>query len=552
MLTSLSIVNYAIIVELKLDFSEALNIITGETGAGKSIMLGALSLITGKRADSKILYDKEKKCVVEGIFNEVPKSVNELLEQEGFDVSNELILRREMNPKGKSRAFINDSPSNLNLMERVAFQMLDLNRQFELLDIQSTDFQVDMIDHLAGIEKKSSDYRRDYKSYKQKLNELEKLKNSEGEATKEYDFLKFQLDELNAASLVSGEQKTLEDELNTLQKANAIIELSSATTYQIDTAEESIIQKLRELKHKWEDVSEVNENYKKVYESFQQIESELDELVRDVESSLGSINTDPNRKSELESRLNILYQLLQKHRVKDDVELMQLTDELNSKVTQFESRGSNIKDLENEVSKLQEVLLKKATGISQKREKTFSKVEKKIYEILSALAMPSANIKVENEKNETLGLNGLDQIDIKFSANKGMAAQSIKKVASGGEISRLMLAMKTTVADTMKLPTMIFDEIDTGVSGEVAHRMGQLMSDLAKKHQVIVITHSPQVAAKADKHFHIYKEENKKRTFTKMKELDSESRITEIAKMLSGEQPTKSALSNAKELISAN
>lgn len=552
MLTTLSITNYAIIAELKLDFSDSLNIITGETGAGKSIMLGALSLITGKRADTKVLYDGEKKCIVEGIFDQIPKSVNQHLEKEGFDVSSELILRREINPKGKSRAFINDSPCNLSFLEGVAHQMLDLNRQFELLDIQSADFQLDMIDHLAGIEKQVLKYRSNYQDYRKKCTDLDTLKNSEGEAVKEYDFIKFQLNELQAVGLMSGEQKQLEQDLAVLDKAGELIELAAASKFQLDESETSMLSSLRELKNKWQSLSNINDAYTGISDLFLQSETMIEEIVGQISDSMDQINTDPGRKTEIESRLDILYALMQKHRVQTSEDLIEVESALSEKVSGFDSRESTILELEKEISELRKTLTSKAKEISTKRKKVFPKLEKKINGTLNELAMNAAHIKIVNEPSTEVTINGIDRIDILFSANKGSTLSPIKKVASGGELSRLMLAMKTTVADTMNLPTMIFDEIDTGVSGEVAHRMGQLMHDLGEKHQVIVITHSPQVAAKADKHFHIFKEESKKRTITRMKVLDKESRITEIAKMLSGATPTKSALSNAKELISVH
>jgi len=549
MLSSLTIINYAIIDEITMEFSDSLNIITGETGAGKSIMLGALSLITGKRADSKVLYNDTKKCIVEAVFNLLPKNFNKQLEAEGYDTSEELILRREINPKGNSRAFINDSPTNLKYLESISHQMLDLNRQFELLDIQSADFQLDMIDHLGDSTNEVDEYRNLYKSYKSKLKELNDLKNSESDATKEYDFLKFQYEELSGIGLEVGEQKSLEKDLLILDKAQDIIELSTETNYQLDEAENSIFDSIRSLNARWAAMAEINEQYIEVSKILNQVEVSLDDVVREVQILKDKVDTDPGRKSELESRLNTLYSLFQKHRVQDEEGLLTTFSELESKVHGFESRDSTIKELEDQVAKENIKLLKLAKQISVKREKVFPKLEKKINNILTELAMKAARIEIVNLHTEEVSYNGIDQINILFAANKGMDANPIKKVASGGELSRLMLAMKTTVAGKMKLPTMIFDEIDTGVSGEVAHRMGQMMQKLGAKHQVIVITHSPQVASKANTHFHIYKEETKNRTFTRLKILNEKDRIEELAKMLSGDPPSKSAISNAKELL---
>ncbi len=549
MLKSLQIVNYAIIDKLLLEYSNGLNIVTGETGAGKSIMLGAMSLLIGKRADSKVLFDKEKKCVVEGIYNNLPKSINKFLEKEGFDVEEELIIRREINASGKSRSFVNDTPATLKTLESIANMSIDLNRQFELLDIQSADFQVNMIDHLAGITTKVETYKKEFRTLKEMQAELKKLQASESTAASEYEFLKFQFNEIDALALMDGEQKSLEEELAILSKSEEIIELSNASNYQIDEAENSLSDSLRNLSNQWSSLANLNPDYQKISDAFINIEAQLEDVSSLISSALENVNTDPSRKSEVESRINTLYALLQKHRANSQEDLILIFDQIQEKLGNYDSIEATIIELQNKISALEQDLRISAKEISNKRAKIFPKLEKQIKAILSDLSMNSARLKVANSVSESLNTNGIDNIEIQFAANTGSEFKSIKSVASGGELSRLMLAMKSTVAGKMELPTMVFDEIDTGVSGEVAHKMGDLMSKLSEKHQVIVITHSPQVASKAQTHFHIYKEESKKRTFTRMKVLNQEERINEIAKMLSGDKLSDSAISNAKEFL---
>ena len=549
MLQKLHIENYAIIDKLEIDFHQALNIITGETGAGKSIMLGAISLILGKRADSKVLLDKNSKCIVEAIFNNLSVETFQFLEEEGFDSDDELIIRREISVSGKSRAFINDTPTTLKNLEKISENLIDLNRQFELLDIQQANFHLAMIDTSAGINELVEEYRNEYFSYRKKEAELKQLKATDDQAAKEFEFIKFQYQELEALSLVKGEQKTMESNLEILSKSEDLINLSQKTNYLLSEDENSISDQIRNLAREWESLSGLNPIFKSIEESLVGIESELEDIVSQSIEAKESINADPSKKTELETRLNLIYSLLNKHRLKSEDDLLELYDSLGERLGSYNSRDEQIAKLESSLNKMEKLLRLKAESISSKRKKASGPLVKKILKILSSLGMASSKVEVKQEDTNALTANGIDDIEIYFSANKGAELKPIKQVASGGELSRLMLAMKSTVANQMKLPTLIFDEIDTGVSGEVANKMGVLMRELGDKHQVIVITHSPQVSASAHKHFHIFKEENKKRAFTRMKVLNTEERITEIAKMLSGASPTDSALSNARELL---
>ena len=549
MLQKLHIENYAIIDKLEIDFHKSLNIITGETGAGKSIMLGAISLILGKRADTKVLMDKSSKCIVEAVFDKLSKRTFSFLEEEGFDSDDELIIRREISTSGKSRAFINDTPTTLKNLERISENLIDLNRQFELLDIQQANFHLEMIDTSAGIISKVNEYRSEYFEYRKKESALKELRATDDQAAKEFEFLKFQFQELEVLGLNTGEQASLEADLQILAKSEDLVNLSEKTSFTISESENSLTDQVRMLSREWEQLAELNPKFKSIQEALVNIENEMEEVLALTGEARDAIDADPAKKEETELRLNLIYSLLNKHRLKDAEELIELYGSLDEKLSNYNSRDDQINKLEKLVEGLEKKLRIRAEQISSSRKKTFGPLTKKIRKVLDTLSMGSAMVEVHHENTGTLTANGIDDIEIFFSANKGAELKPIKQVASGGELSRLMLAMKSTVASQMKLPTLIFDEIDTGVSGEVANKMGVLMRELGAHHQVIVITHSPQVSASAHKHFHIYKEENKKRAFTRMKELNTEERITEIAKMLSGASPTDSALSNARELL---
>ena len=549
MLRKLHIENYAIIDKLEINFHKSLNIITGETGAGKSIMLGAISLILGKRADTKVLMDKNSKCIVEAVFDKLSKKTFAFLEEEGFDTDDELIIRREINTSGKSRAFINDTPTTLKNLQLISENLIDLNRQFELLDIQQANFHLEMIDTSAGIIPQVGEYKNEYFEYRKKESELRDLRASDDQAAKEFEFLKFQFQELEVLGLMSGEQGSLESDLQVLAKSEDLLNLSEKTNFTISESDNSITDQIRALSREWEELSELNPKFKSIHEALVNIENEMEEVMGLTDDARNAIDADPAKKGEIESRLNLIYSLLNKHRLKDAEELIALHNNLDERLANYHSRDDQIKKLEKVVEGLEKKLRVKAEKISSLRKKTFKPLTKKIMKILETLQMGSSKVEVHHENTGSLTSNGIDDIEILFCANKGGELKPIKQVASGGELSRLMLAMKSTVANQMKLPTLIFDEIDTGVSGEVANKMGVLMRELGSHHQVIVITHSPQVSASAHKHFHIFKEENKKRAFTRMKELNTEERITEIAKMLSGASPTDSALSNARELL---
>ena len=550
MIHSLSIENYAIIQELEMAFDESLNIITGETGAGKSIIMGALGLIMGQRADSSVLYDKDAKCRVEAIFRNYPLAINELLEKEDYDVDDELIIRREISTSGKSRAFVNDTPAKLNLLQEISALLIDLNSQFEITAIHQASFQIALIDAYADNKDLRTDYLNVYGTYKSVEKELLELENSESQQLKELDFIRFQFDELNNAALEISEQKDLEAERQMLERSDELSLLMKETSFLISESEDSVQERINNLMYKWQQYSDINDDMKTVTDSFQSLE-ELLNTISDIAGRLsGEFDNDPKRLDEINERLDLIYSLQRKHQVQSIEELIAISEELGSRLSAFENKSERLEKLRKDKEQYTGKLKDLSGKLSKSRIKVFKALEKEINGSLASLAMPSAEIQIDRKELASFTKNGLDEIQILFKANKGAEFLPIKKIASGGESARLMLSLKSTVAHAMDLPTMIFDEIDSGVSGDVAGKMGDILMGMSRSHQLICITHSPQVAARAVKHFFVYKEDQKDRTLTRVKSLAMNERINEIAKMLSGNPPTTFALENAKELIS--
>jgi len=550
MLNSLTIENYAIIAKVHIDFDSSLNIITGETGAGKSILLGALGLIMGNRADSKVLYDKENKCVVEAVFTKVPATVNKLLEENDLDVEEELIIRREIVKSGRSRAFVNDTPTKLELLQKLSSSLVDLNQQFRILEIQDKSFQLSLVDALAKNEKSSNEYSAAYSEYRKTIKELADLESSESAQLKELDFLKFQFEEMTTLALEGGEQTSLESDLQLLDKAEDISLLMGETGYLLSEAEPSVRDQLATLVQRWNGYTTADEMIKEGVVILEEILNNVDTLSTIAAEIKERTQGDPGRLEEIRGRLDAIYLLQKKHGVNSVTELLDLQQDMEIRLSNIDNRSGRITELKNQLAVMKIKLEKLAHKLSGQRIKVFPKLEKSVNSRLKELSMGAAAIKISNEVQAELGNSGIDKIDILFKANKGTDFMPIRKVASGGETSRLMLSIKASVADSMALPTMIFDEIDTGVSGDVAGKMGAILKQLSDKHQLICITHSPQVSARAIQHLYVYKEETKSRTLTHVKVLDKEERIIELAKMLSGNPPSSFALENAKDLLS--
>jgi len=549
MLKRLEIQNYAIIESLELDLTKGLSIVTGETGAGKSILLGALGLIMGKRADSKVLYEEDKKCVVEAVFDVSEYGIETIFEAEEIDYEEETIIRRVISPNGKSRAFINDEPTTLSVLKAITDNLVDLHQQFDTLDLHSVSFQTKTIDALAGVSDYVLQYQEEYTDYVKSKKKLAELEEKHRNANQEMDFLNFQMKEFNEAELMTGELEEKEKSLDKLTNAEDIQRVSTMVLHQLDEGDVSVIDTLQSLLNELSSVMDADENLAELYERITNTQEELRDIAKEGGQIADSTEYDEGLIEELNARLSLIYRLQKKHGVDSLEALLEIQEDISSQLSSFGDISEDIEKLKFKIEKIEAGLVKKAEKISKKRKSTSPGFENSIHDMLVPLSMENAYIKVNIKPLEKPGPSGMDQISFLFAPNKGSDFKSLKDIASGGEISRLTLCIKSLVADAMTLPTLIFDEIDTGVSGEVASRMGEILAGLAVKHQVLSITHSPQIAAKADRHFFVHKNDREDRTVTAIKELDTDGRITEIAKMLSGNPPSPAAIENAKELM---
>ena len=549
MIKSLRIENFVLIESLEIQFSQGLTIITGETGAGKSILLGALGLIMGKRADTKTLYNDGKKCIVEAFFDIGRYDLKDFFEHNDIDYDEELIVRREITPSGKSRAFINDTPANLKILQELSASLIDLHQQFDTLDINDNSFQLQMIDALARNKKRMLVYKRSFKAYQADKRILADLIERNNNAAKELDFIKFQLEELEAAALNDGEQEKLEEELNRLTNAEDIARTLNGAYQQLNESEVSTLSQLEEIGQTLHQVSKYDSELKELYTRFNSILLELQDLSADFERLAEDIEFDPQRIQDIQDRLDLIYRLEKKHQVNNIAGLLQIQQELNDQQNAFNSLSEEIEALDKDIQVMEKTLWKQAIELREKRQQVFSSFEEKVQASLADLSMTHARLAVDLKPMDTLGSAGADDVRFLFAANKGGRLQQIKEVASGGELSRLALVTKSLVASAIPLPTLIFDEIDSGISGDVALKMGNILRKLSDEHQVISITHSPQVASKADKHYFAYKGIKEDKTITQVKLLKGEERIKSIATMLSQDPPSASAIENARELL---
>jgi len=525
MLKSLSIKNYAIIEEVHFDFNQNLNIITGETGAGKSIILGALNMVLGARADTKVLYDDSRKCIVEADF-QISKNVKgRLSEEEDYDIDgDQILIRREINNRGKSRAFINDTPVTLQSLRKTGSILIDLHQQFDTMDINDADKQRSYVDALAGNDLIKEKYSKSFKEYRFIVSELNALKNKEKQSEQELEFLKFQLRELEHADLDHTNIETLESEFQTLNNAEDIKRILNNFSQIISNADLNISDQLTDLSKDLLSLSKINPIIANIKERLDDVNDELTDLQRQSENLAEETDYDETKITETKERLDLIYSLQKKHKELDINSLKKVRDNIQLRIERNDNLDEHIVTLENKLEKSQSELKHLAGKLTESRQKVAVGFSKSIEKILQKLSMH-------------------------FSANKGIPLNPITQIASGGEMSRLALCIKSIIADRTNLPTMIFDEVDSGVSGQVALIMGQLIGDLSEKYQIITITHSPQVAAYGDEHFFIYKEDSSERSYTKVRKLDEDGRINEIAHMLSGNPPTPSAVTNARELM---
>ena len=550
MIQKLFIQNYAIINELEIDFSDKLNVITGETGAGKSIIVGALGLILGERSDSTALVNKEKKCFVEGTFNvSDKKDVKHFLEENDFDEGDQLIIRREISPNGKARAFVNDSPVTLAQLNELSSRLVDLHRQFDTLQLEQSNFQREVLDAMASQSELLNAYQQDFKNWQASKKELEALSGQKNQFEKEFDYNQFQYNELEEAAFTANELEDLDKELRLLNNSEGIKTVLSRVQNDLADGENPLAAQLKILINQLQTYSSYHADLPSLLQRLQSIQIELQDISGEIDRINDHIHYDPAKVEEIDNRLSAGYKLLKKHGVKTTNELLDIKQQLREKLQAVFNVGEQIEVKEKETEGLFREVTIKAARISEGRRRQTKSLEEKVNDLLGQVGMPNAKLKVEIENNQQLNFYGSDKVEFLFDANRSGQLQAIRKVASGGELNRLMLCIKSLIAQSVDLPTMIFDEIDTGISGEAARQVGIIMKSLSSKRQIVCITHQPQIAGKADAHFFVYKEVIGDSVKTNIRQLTNEERITAIAKMLSGEKPTIAAMHNAREMM---
>lgn len=549
MLQHLSVQNYALIDHLEIDFSNGLTIITGETGAGKSILLGALGLVAGNRADAQALQDKGKKCVIEAIFNIKEYALKPFFDSQELDYEVTTSIRREINPEGKSRAFINDTPVTLSQLKELTERLIDIHSQHQTLTLNGNEFQLSVVDAFAGHGELLKNYQNDFRQFKQIEKTLNELIEREAQAKKDLDYFQFQFNELEAADLKAGKQAEWEQELEALNNAEDIKLNLSKAVHGLSGGEQNLLSSLSEIKNILTPLSrfktELNELSTRVSSAY----IELKDISNELENIEQDVVYDPKQIEDINARLDAIYRLQQKHQVKTIEELITIKEDINAKLRDFGSLESEIEKVKKELQEYSTTLTAASKKIAANRKKVIPKIEKDLSSLLSSLSMPNAQLKVEHTELPSFTVTGTDKVSFLFSANKGSEFKELNKVASGGELSRLMLSIKSSLAKLTALPTIIFDEIDTGVSGDVADKIGIIMNQMAESIQVITITHLPQIASKGASHLFVYKADKNNKTYSSIKKLTAEERIQEVAKMLSTGNPTAAAINNAKELL---
>lgn len=549
MLVSLTIKNYALIDYLNVSFTNGFTIITGETGAGKSILLGGLSLILGKRADLSSLKNKEQKCIIEAVFNIKDYNLKALFDSQDLDYETQTIIRREILPSGKSRAFINDSPVNLSTLQELAERLIDIHSQHQTLQLTKNDFQFEIIDALANNEKNLKTYSVLLHNFNSLKKELHSLLNLKADAIKELDYNTFLLHELVEANLTANELELLEEESEALGNTE-IIKANLSEAFELLANEEiGGINTITSLKNTLQNIANVSVKYEKLYNRVNSSLIELDDIFGELDQLKDGVEENPRRLEVVNTRLALINNLLQKHQVGTVDELIIIQKELEIKVKDTENLDEAIAQQEQEIKLKQEQLDTSAKSISLKRTKAAPNLIKQLHSLLVDLGMPSSQFKIEITPSSKYYINGKDDLVFLFSANKGGSFNALKKAASGGELSRIMLAIKLVLSKYTKLPTIMFDEIDTGVSGEISNKMGDIMLQMSKNMQVFAITHLPQIAAKGNAHYKVYKKEVDNVTQTNLIKLNRETRIEEIAQMLGGTELSSSAIAHAKELL---
>jgi len=549
MLTSLSIKNYALIDSLNVDFNDGFSIITGETGAGKSILLGGLSLILGKRADLSSLKDATQKCIIEAVFNISSYNLKLLFESEDFDFESQTIIRREILPSGKSRAFVNDSPVNLTSLQLLGERLVDIHSQHQTLQLTSNEFQFQVIDALAKNEDSLQNYRALLKDYKNLKKEYKELLSFQTEAIKEHDYNSFLLNELLEANLVVGEVEVLEEEYETLNNIEGIKENLSEAYQLLSDEQLGVLSSLTSLKNIFQKLSGFSSKYEELFQRANSSLIDMNDLFSEIHVLQEDLEVNPNRLEVVDAKLKMIHVLMQKHVVSDVLELITIKNQLEEKVAVTENLDETIQKKQSEIVSKETELNTISQGIHTNRSEVIPQLKKELETILVDLGMPNAQFNIDVVISDTFYANGKDELSFLFSANKGGSFNELKKAASGGELSRIMLAIKSVLAEYIQLPTIMFDEIDSGVSGEISNKMGDIMLQMSKNMQVFSITHLPQIAAKGLSHFKVYKEDVNEVTQTNLIKLNRDERIVEIAQMLGGSEMSTSAIAHAKELL---
>ncbi len=549
MLQNLYIKNYALIDKINLDFGPGLSIITGETGAGKSILLGGLELIRGKRTQQGLLKNTAEKSIVEATFDIEKYGLKDLFVKEDLDYEPETIIRRELLPSGKSRAFINDSPARLDSLTQITGKLLDIHSQHQTLELNQKTFQFELLDAISGNQKLLQTYYKNYKTYQSFKKTLSHLEEKLSVAEKELAYKKFQLDELNSAKLDDINLEDLENQIKKIDNQALIKEVLNESLQKLDQEETGILSHWIEIKNAFQKINHLDPAFKELSDRFESLHWEIKDIIDEIQPLIDLDDFDPAKQQELQERYALVNKLMLKHQVLTLEELIDLRNNLADEVTDLSSLEEQIAEVKRKLASIHQKLVDDAAKLHQNRAKNIPKLIKQIEEILTQLSMGNTRLKIDLQAGDEFYPNGRDQLQFLISSDKGHSFGPLKKIASGGELSRLMLAVKTVLSKYKKLPTIIFDEIDTGISGEVAQNMGEVLKKLAQNMQVIVITHLPQIAVKGDTHYKVFKTSQGDEISSRVQKLNKEQRILEIAQMLEGKSPSDSALEHAKHLL---
>ena len=551
MLQHLTIENYALIKSLDIDFAKGFTTITGETGSGKSIILGALGLLLGQRADVQVLFEKDKKCVVEATFDIKDLDLMSFFEDNDLDYDDTLLLRREIQPSGKSRAFVNDTPASLQIMKELGVYILDIHSQHQTLTLKNSDFQLSLLDVMCASQDCKNEYRQEYTIYKKHKAELHALEEQERKDKADLDYHQFLFNELQQVQLQDGEQEELEQEQKLLANAESIKSNLMAVVLACDDSEDAVVSRLQSCKSLLAKVADYHSSIGEVYTRFDSCLIELRDIISEIESIDSEIQYSPQRQEEVNQRLDAIYRLQTKHGVNTIAELLEIQNQLDDKLQIVSSLDGKIEEARKALALSEKRLAALAKQLTALRKEAANLLQKQIQPILSDLGMKDAEFRVDISSAEGFMATGCDEVSFMFNANKGGELREIGKVISGGELSRVMLAIKSLITSKSLLPTIIFDEIDTGVSGEISGKVGSIMKRMSATTQVFAITHLPQIAAKADTHLKVYKKVEDDRTLSQMIILNDSDRVEEIAKMLSSDKVTDSALATARELMNS-